>query len=332
MPADPDDRLDRMLAGIGPAMLVGVVAELGLADRLAEGPRTIEALAAPRGLAPRALERALRALAGQGLFREDAGGLWHNTPSSERLREGAPEGRRGAARFGGLAAMARSWAGLLDTLATQKPAFEAGNGGPFFTWLEGDAAAESAFAEYMGERTAALVPRVLARLELGGARSLLELGGGDGALLAALLEAHPELRGGLVERPAAAARARARLGGFGPRAEVFSGDFFAPLPTGYDAILVKEILHDWDDADAQALLERCRDALAPGARLHLIEWRLDGPAAATAAWMDVLMMVHFGGRERSGAELEALLERAGFGLVAAHPLAGGPALLTAVKR
>ncbi|MCB9766397.1 MAG: methyltransferase [Alphaproteobacteria bacterium] len=314
MARDPAHRLDALLIGAAPAVAIRAVVELGIPDRLAEGPQRVEALAAAHDLDPDALRRLLRALAAQGIFAVE-GDLWRNTPMSALLRPGAAGSRAAAARYGAHPALLQAWLGLPETLRTGRPAFEAAHGAPFFDWLE--AHPDAAFTDYMTERTAAVADAVVGALDLAGVTALLDVGGGAGALLQAILAANPGVRGAVLDRRAAVAACPV---------EAIAGDFFAPLPAGFDAALLKEILHDWGDADAARILARCRAALPAGGRLFLVEALADDPRAA---WMDLVMMVVFGGRERSRAALEALLVEAGFALEGTQPLAGGLCLLTA---
>jgi SAM-dependent methyltransferase len=159
---------------------------------------------------------------------------------------------------------------------------------------------------------------IVAAYDFEGLCRLVDVGGGSGALLQAILEAHTGLHGVLLDRREAVARAAQRFAaaGLADRAECRVGDFFDAVPGGADAYLLSRVIHDWPDADARRILERCREAMAPGARLLLVdaiapERAQDGPEAIR---MDVHMLMLFGGRERTEAEFRGLLAAAGFAL------------------
>jgi spermidine synthase len=175
---------------------------------------------------------------------------------------------------------------------------------------------------------------VVAAYDFGGLRRVVDVGGGAGVLLQAVLEANPELQGVLVDRPEAVQRATERLAaaGLAARVQCRVGDFFASVPTGGDAYLLSRVIHDWDDADARDILRRCREAMAPYARLLLVEalvpeLAVDGPEAIR---MDVHMLMLFGARERTDAEYRALLDSAGFALQRIDAT-GSPAGLSVIE-
>ena len=163
--------------------------------------------------------------------------------------------------------------------------------------------------------------------------TVVDIGGGDGTLLAAVLNAHPGLRGVLLEAPQTAERARARLTSVAllDRCEVVSGNMFDGVPPGHDAYLMKQVLHDWDDDDAARILARVRTAIAEGGRLLLIESVLpdQGHDPSLAEWLDLHMLVVVGGRERTASEWQRLLSCSGFDLEEIHDLPGPLRLIEA---
>lgn len=159
---------------------------------------------------------------------------------------------------------------------------------------------------------------VVATYDFGGLHRIVDVGGGSGVLLQAVLQANADVHGVLVDRPEAVRRATERLAaaGLAARTQCRVGDFFAAVPTGGDAYLLSRVIHDWDDAGARDILMRCREAMAPDARLLLVEaivpeLAVDGPEAIR---MDLHMLMLLGARERSEAEYRALLDGAGFAL------------------
>ena len=209
-------------------------------------------------------------------------------------------------------------AGLLRAVTEGGTAFEHVHGEPFFAHLAADPEREAAFQASMADRAQREAADVVAAYDFAGLRELVDVGGGSGVLLQAILHAAPALHGVLVDRPEAVARTEARLAAAGleGRAECVAGDFFAAVPPGADAYLLSRVLHDWDDADARRILATCRAAMPAGARLLVVdaivpERAHDGPEAVR---MDLHMLILFGARERTEAQFGALLAGAGFDL------------------
>ena len=206
-------------------------------------------------------------------------------------------------------------AGLLDAVRTGTTAFERVHGERFFEHLEGDPDRAAVFQESMAARSEREARDVVAAYDFGGVRRLVDVGGGRGILLAAILRAAPALRGVLLDRPAAIQEARRRLDadGLGDRAECVAGDFFAAVPDGADAYLLSRVLHDWDDADAVRVLTTCRAAMGEGARLLVVEAILPRRAkeAPDAIRMDLHMLMLLGARERTEEEYRRLLAERG---------------------
>jgi hypothetical protein len=176
---------------------------------------------------------------------------------------------------------------------------------------------------------------VLAAYDFSGIHRLIDVGGGQGALLTSILRANPAMRGVLFDLPQVVAGARERFGGVLPdRCEIAGGDFFDSVPAGGDAYLLKHVLHDWDDERATAILRSCHTAMAAGGRLLLVEIVIPpGNDASFGKLLDLLMLVMFrGGRERTRAEYEALLARAGFALTKVIPMASLANVLEATRR
>jgi O-methyltransferase len=213
-------------------------------------------------------------------------------------------------------------------------AFEHVHGEPFFEHLAADPEREAAFQASMADRARREAADVVAAYDFGGLDEIVDVGGGSGVLLEAILEATGGLRGTLVDRPEAVERATARLAAAGlqDRAECVVGDFFEALPGGADAYLLSRVIHDWGDADARRILATCRAAMPAHARLLLVdaivpERAVDGPEAVR---MDLHMLMLFGARERTVEEFRALLSDAGFALCRVVPT-GSPTGLSVVE-
>jgi hypothetical protein len=280
-----------------------VASELGLAEALpGTGPEVAAAVGADAG----AVTRVLRGLALEGVVVEEDG-RYSLTPVGECLPAMAgPLAVRGALYYHGAE-------GLLEAVRSGGTAFERVYGAPFFAHLDSHPGASAAFEASMAGRARQEADAVVAAYDFGALGSLVDVGGGRGVVLGAILQAAPDLRAVLVDRPDAVAAARGNLG---ERAECVVGDFFESVPAGFDAYLLSRVLHDWDDADALRILRVCRAAMGADARLLIVdailpERAVDQPFAIR---MDLHMLLLLGARERTEAEFRELLARAGFSL------------------
>lgn len=267
------------------------LAKLGVPDLMTDGPRTATELAVGSGTNPRALLRLLRALAAAGLVHETAPGVFGLTSLTQLLTSGATRSSRPSAIMFGEEVF-RSFAEIIHTLRTGRPAFEKVYGQPFYDYLSEHREAARTFASAMG---GASVPQALAACDLSGLRTLVDVGGGNGGLLARVLRAHPAARGVLVDLPEAVRQARDRLAaaGVADRVEFVEGSFFERLPAGGDVYVLARVLHNWDDTEAVALLRQVRSAIAADGRLFVLEQLMrpsggpdDGPAGAANAPAD----------------------------------------------
>jgi hypothetical protein len=302
--------------------VVHVAAQLGLADLLADGPRGAEDLAAAAGAHAPSLARLVRALAALGVVAEETDGRVGLTPLGEPLRSDVPGSVRDPIRFLVGDWFWRSWGDLLYSVRTGEPAFDRAFGMSNFEYWERHpevGAVHDAFFTAMSRNTTA---PLVAAYDFSGFGTIVDVGGSTGLLLAAVLVAYPGARGILFDAPHVVAGAAPVLTevGVADRCAVVGGDVFAAVPPGADAYILKHVIHDWDDARAAAILKQCREAMAPGAMVLLIEQvlpeRLEaGAAARRAAGLDLQMLVLTpGGRERTAEEFRALLGKAGFEL------------------
>jgi hypothetical protein len=313
----PQRDLARLIDSYLTTQVLYVAARLGVADVLADGPRTGREIAAAVRADPDVLTRVLRGLVLDDVLAEEDDGRFALTALGERLRDGVPGSLRGAALARGELYWSAA-AGLLRAVTEGGTAFEHVHGEPFFARLAADPGREAAFQASMADRAQREAADVVAAYDFAGIRDLVDVGGGSGVLLDAILRATPELRAVLVDRPEAVDRARARLGaaGLDGRAQCVEGDFFAAVPPGAGAYLLSRVIHDWDDADAGRILTTCRAAMPAGARLLLVEAIVperahDGPEAVR---MDLHMLILLGARERTEAQFRELLAGAGFDL------------------
>jgi hypothetical protein len=300
----PEARLWNLQRGALATKALGVVADLGVADVLASGPRRVDDVAEEVGADPDVLHRLLRALASDGVFAEEDSRVFVNTEASELLRRGGPGSWKEFAHlFGGV------FYAATDTLdpRTNEPTFTRTFETDFWSWLAAHPDERVAFDRAMagGKETGA---DRLAELEWHPDETVVDVGGGNGALLQALLARRPELRGIVFDLPETD-RDEARLG---DRISFVAGSFFEGVPAG-DAYILSAILHDWDDEAATAILRTVRAAARPNARLLVIESVVPaGNDPDGAKWLDLLMLVLAGGRERNGEQWRSLLRAAGF--------------------
>ncbi len=297
--------------------LLYVAPRLGVADVLADGPRTGADVAAAVGADSDRLTRMLRGLVIDGVLAEDSHGRFELTAVGACLRDAVPGSLRGQVIARGDVYWEAA-AGMLRSATDGGTAFEHVHGEPFFEHLATDPERAAAFQASMAARAQREADDVVAAYDFAGLRSLVDVGGGSGVLLQAILEADGGVRGVLLDRAEAVQRATQRFSaaGLGDRAECRVGDFFDAVPGGADAYLLSRVIHDWDDAGARGILDRCREAVTPESRLLVVDAILpprahDGPEAIR---MDVHMLMLFGARERTEEEFRGLFAQAGFAL------------------
>jgi O-methyltransferase domain len=321
----PPFALFRMITGFYLSRAIHVAATLGIADRLAEGPRGAEDLGAATGTHAPSLRRVMRLLASAGVFAEETDGRFALTPIGACLRAGVPGSMRAAALlFGGITQQA--WGDLVHSVESGQPAFRRVFGMDPFDYMAEHPEEAANFDAAMANFTKHIVTAVAAAYDFSSFRRIVDVGGGNGALLAGILKANPKLTGVLFDLPLVAERATASMRdlGLGDRCEIVGGDFFKAVPAGGDAYLLKHVIHDWNDDRAIAILKSCREAMGAEAKLLIIEGvyppRIDqSDESRSAASNDVNMLVCTGGRQRSEAEFRALYDAAGFKLTRVVP-------------
>lgn len=297
---------------------------LGVPDRLTDTPRPAADIAADTGTLPDPLARTLRAAVSLGFFTEGPPGHFALNDAGRLLRSDSPGVLRGSLHIG-ITRLLPLFAEFTHTLRTGEPAAEKLYGVPYFEHLANDPAAGQEFDRHLARTVPAVADAVLGSNALDGVDTLVDVGGGDGALLELLLRARPALRGVLLERPSVVAGAAERLltAGLKERCEVVGGDFFTSVPAGGDLYVVARCLHNWDDERASRILRAVRAAAGPGSRLLVVEDVVaENADPAAVAYSDVLMLL-LGGRERTAAQYRELLSGAGFAPGAVRP-AGTP--------
>jgi len=300
----PEARLWDLMRGTMTAKALAVAADLGIADALSHGPRSAADLAVEKSADADTLYRVLRALASDGVFAEDEPGVFRNTEASELLRRDRGDGWPEFAHlFGDV--FAEAIAGLNPR--SHDETFSDRYGKDFWSWLAAHPDERSVFDAAMAGGKERSVER-LAGLEWPDDETIVDVGGGNGALLRALLQRQSRLQGIVFDLPETVRDERA----LGDRISFVAGDFFERVPTG-EAYVLSGILHDWDDERAAAILGTIRAAAPASARLLVLDSVVgQGNEPSGAKWLDLLMLVLAGGRERTEPEWRRLIESAGF--------------------
>jgi hypothetical protein len=315
--------MNQLVLGFAASQAIAVAAKLGIADLVAEAPKTLEELAGTTKAHAPSLRRLLLMLASIGIFAEDAGGRFRHTPLSETLRTNYPQSLRNWAVLWGARWVWGPWGDLDHSVHTGKPAFDRVHGTSFFDYLTSHSDDAATFNAAM---TALPLAEILAAYDFSRFERIVDVGGGQGALLHEILSAHPKLRGILADLPTVVAGAAAlRTGPIAERCEIVGIDFFKAVPQGADAYVMKGIIHDWDDESALKILKSCRRAIRDDGKLLVMDNVLkpaNEPDPNLGRFIDLGMLIVVTGRERTEAEFAALLRAGGFALTRVIPTTG----------
>lgn len=296
---------------------VYIAAKLGIADHLAEGPKSAVELAVATQTHGPALHRLMRALASRGVFSEDGDARFSLTPSAAPLRTGVDGSLRAFLTTELGEEHYPAWGNLLHTVKTGETAFDYTFGMPPWDFFARNPENARVFDQGMTNVNGLVNAAVLAAYDFSKIKRLVDVGGGQGSLMASILKANSHLHGIVFDVPHVAEGTKRLIEaeGLSGRCEVVAGSFFETVPEGGDAYLMKWIIHDWDDERALTILKNCRQAVTSDGKLLLIEAILP-PANqhAFSKFMDLNMLVMTGGRERTEAEYRALFEVSGFRL------------------
>jgi hypothetical protein len=319
-----------MILGYRVAQAIYVAAALGVADHLTGGPKPADELASLTGGHASSLHRLLRALTSVGLFVETEGGF-ATTPLGELLTSDHRDSVRPEILYHLDAVCWRPWGELLHAVKTGEPAFQHAFETDPWSYREQHPDVNVLFNDAMRAHASAEREVVLAHCDFQGVGCVVDVGGGTGASLAAVLARHPEMHGILFDQPHVVADADSvlREAGVLERCKVVPGSFLEEVPSGGDLYLLRAVIHNWDDARALTILRSCRRAMAPNARLALVEWLLPAGAPKRTTFLDLHMLVIHGGRERTLAELSQLLVEAGLKPGKAATALGGVSVIEA---
>ncbi len=291
-------------------------AKLGIADLLKNGAQNCDRLANLTNTDSRALYRLMRALASVGVFAESESGDFSLTPIAQGLRSDIPGSMRDSILLGG-GEYYHAWGNLLHSLETGENGFEQEYGMPVFDYYSQNAESGEVFDRAMKNISGAIKPAIVNGYDFSGITKLVDVGGGNGSLIAAILKANPQLQGILFDQPSAIATAPSVLeaDGVSDRTEIIGGDFFESVPSGANAYFLKYVLHNWDDQEAIAILRNCHRAMTEDGKLLIVEQVIPpGNEPFSGKLIDLHMLVTLGGRERTAAEYQSLFEAAGFSL------------------
>jgi O-methyltransferase domain/Dimerisation domain len=321
--------------------IVQVAAELGIADLLETGSETSDALARRTQTHGPSLHRLLRALASLGVLDELESGRFALTALGTQLRSSSPDSLRHFAMMYGGERVWRCWSDLLHCVRTGQSGMQHLYGMGSFEYLASHPDAAAIFNAAMADVTRQITRAVVTTYDFSEFKSIVDVGGGDGTLIAAILTAASQLRGIVFDLPSGSAAAPRQLAaaGVADRCEVIAGDFFRAVPTAADAYILKSVIHDWDDERSVAILTACRKAMVTHGKLLLVERvmppRMEvGPDQQRMAMLDMNMLVMPGGRERTEAEYHGLFAAAGFDLARVLPLpnSGGVSLIEGLPK
>ncbi|MCV7196231.1 methyltransferase [Mycobacterium angelicum] len=313
----PPVAMMEMVAEMWAAQAITAAAQLGIADALANGPLSAEDLAAAVDADAGALRRLLRALISRGIFRQRRDGRYDLTPLADTLRRDAEISVDGWARWLGSPQHREHWTHLTDAIRTGRPVIQELRGKPAFEYLASEAELGEIFNSAMTGGSAVSIPPVIAAYDFSPYATIVDVGGGHGRLLAAILAATPGARGILFDLPQVVAGAPAMFAEHGVqnRVRVDEGSFFESVPAGGDAYVLKSVIHDWPDDDAVRILRNVRSAAATGSHVLLIEFVVPKHHREYLGnWLDLEMLVALDAQERTAAQFDQLFRRAGFQL------------------
>ena len=327
----PPAQLMKFIVGRWISKPIYVAAELGIADILAKGPKSIEELAqASQSHAP-SLYRMMRALASVGIFSQTADQRFELTEMAEYLKTGA---LRSIALMFNSDWSDKAWEYFLDSVKTGDTAFEKAHGMPVSDWLEKNPQTADVFNEANAVKAAGSHRAIIDVYDFSGIRALTDVGGGLGVLMAEILKANPKMQGIVADTPFVIQQAKKmiRAQGVEDRCQAVECDFFKKIPSGSDAYLMSNILHDWPDKLCRIILANCHRAMKPESRLLVLEMVIPpGNEPSIAKLLDLEMLVITGGLERTEPQFENLFESSGFRLSRIIPTNENVCLIEGVR-
>jgi O-methyltransferase domain/Dimerisation domain len=330
----PQVAMLQMISGFWISRAIYIVAKLGLADHMQGGAKTADELATASNTHAPSLFRVLRALVSVGVLTQSDDNRFGLTPLSETLRSDVPGSLRAFATVELGDDHYEGWGNLLHSVKTGDIAFDSLMGMSAWEYYAQNAENGKNFNDAMTGMSQGTIDAVMASYDFTGITKLADIGGGHGALLASILKANPSMQGILFDAPnvVPGAQERMKAEGLSDRCEIVGGDFFASVPSGADAHIMKWIIHDWDEDKCQTILTHCHQALPVNGKLILIEAVVPSTNEPHfSKFIDLNMLVMTGGRERTGEEYGELLAKAGFKLTRIVPTASPMSVVEAVR-
>lgn len=318
----PAAQLMQMIFGFVTTQAISVAARLSLADLLKDGAKSIDELAQATGTQARPLYRILRALASVGIFAEDDAGRFKLTPLAEPLRSDTPGSLRDFSIFIGADWHWRAWGDLFGSAQSGLPAFERIYGKAYFDYLRENTGPAQVFNDAMTSMSTTASAAIADGYDFTGVNKLVDVGGGHGMLLCSILEKYPQMDGMLIDASSVIAGTKEAIEarGLSKRCDAVGGDFFASVPAGGDAYIMKHIIHDWNDERASTILQCCHRQMPAEGRLLVVEMVIpEGNAPSFGKLMDLEMLVLLHSYERTEAEYRELFNRSGFKLTRIVP-------------
>lgn len=313
------DTLFQAIAGMTTSQLIYAVAKLGIADLLKDGAKSYTELAESTQTHAPSLYRALRALASIGIFAEINDHHFQLTPLAEFLRSDVPNSMQGLAIWmGGENYRWQTWDKILYSIKTGKPAFDYVHQIPLFEYFEKHPEAGKIFNQAMSSTSAIYNSAIVADYDFSSIKTLVDIGGGQGFFLTAILQANPNLNGIVYDLPHVVTEATKQIKSLNlnDRCTIASGSFFESIPSGGDVYMMKLVLHDWDDLQAIQILKNCHKVMGENSKLLVVENIVPpGNEPSTGKFTDVeMLLMTSGGRERTKDEFAKLFAAAGFQL------------------
>ena len=331
--APPEAVVTQIMLGGLAAQALYIPAKLGIADLLADGPKSVEELAAATDTHAPSLYRVLRALVSLGVFTEQEDRSFALNANAEPLLSNRHNSLRDITIFMGEDWHWQVWGKTMYSVRTGKSAWAEMHGADVFDYFKNRPEELAIFNRAMTSLSALATKAVIEAYDFSGINTLIDIAGGHGRLLIEILEANPSLRGVLFDLPQVIEGARENVtkSNAADRIKFVPGDFFVSVPAGGDAYLMKHIIHDWDDERALTILQNIKPAMNPGGRVLLIESVIaEGNAQDFGKLLDVEMLVSPGGKERTAAEYEELFVRAGFRMTRIVPTMSAYSVIEAV--
>jgi O-methyltransferase domain/IclR helix-turn-helix domain len=312
-PAGPVDEMRMMLAGHVIAQSLHVLALLGIPDLIESGHRGLDDLAAATGMHPPSLHRMLTTLASLGVLTETAQGEFGLTPLGATLRSDVKESLRDQALFETSGVVWAAWGSLVDSLRSGQPSFTSVNKSPLFSYLAEHPEVGAVFNRFMTAQSNLQNAAIIQSYDFSGVRTLVDVGGGQGATLGAILGRYPEMRGTLFDLPKVVANTPLiQSPEFAGRCDVIGGSALEGVPKGADIYVLKRVIMSFSDEDSLTILRNCRAAMRTDSRILVIDPMVpDGIKAHYNRLTDLLMLVVPGGRCRPEREFRKLLDAAG---------------------